>query len=245
MSNRLNVESRHWLAAALLLLLSVAGVQKSAAEPWNSALPKSCDEAKARSSELNYVGLINAIGLCGSQGTKADSTFFLLLSQIRFRTDNELLEPVDQTAKSKRAKIKGFLFYRAGGPGPDSIYRTEAQRAALFERLRNWSANIPAGYNPGWEFIELPSRERIVETSLRHRDNRIEKLRWYAALVSDDDYYAAKQQSDALSRRLKGRFVSGTPEFEESRRLSKKLNAIERRLQIPAPELKAPPRSTK
>ena len=71
--------------------------------------------AGEKSDQFSYQELILAVQGCERAGRIDDATFFLLLSQIRFQVDSELLFPQTEADKTRRSQFFSYLYYRAGG----------------------------------------------------------------------------------------------------------------------------------
>lgn len=130
-----------WLGVTLLAVSLIPSAIASEAptgsgNTWKFSAKTGCTEAKRHSGRLNYIELLNAGGACFREKNIVGTTYFLLLSQIRFRIDSELLFPRVEEAKVKRGRFSAYLFYRAGGSGPDEIYRDAKKRHELFSPLK-------------------------------------------------------------------------------------------------------------
>ena len=87
-----------------------------AAGPLSEAeVARFCDLAGENSDQLSYQELILAVQGFEKAGRIDDATFFLLLSQIRFQVDSELLFPQTEADKTRRSQFFSYLYYRAGG----------------------------------------------------------------------------------------------------------------------------------
>lgn len=221
----------------LILLLAAAPGDAQTASGAAAAARLTCTQATDQADRLNYAGLIAALGTCESEGRVDDALLFLLLSQVRSRTDTELLFPRDEEAKQRMGAIFAFYYYKAGGSGPDAFYRDAEKRERLFERLAAWEATLGEGYDPGWAYKRLPEPEDVRETSRRHAYNRLQKLRHIAALVSDDEYYHISDRLAEHGRRTNNVIVTNSPEAKEFADLRRMQAEITRRLNVPQPEL--------
>jgi hypothetical protein len=182
--------SRPFLATLLLsaVFSGQASAQNAIGNPGQAAI---CAKAKTLTGKMNYEVLLSAVIACEKSGRIEDGTFFLVLSQIRLRVDHELLEPANEIERTKRGQRMNYLFNKAGGPGPEHLYRDTSKSARLFDALHGWNAEMPAGYDPGWKYQSLPVQQALAEAADRHRHNRLEKLKRYSALMQDADYYRA------------------------------------------------------
>jgi hypothetical protein len=187
---------------------------------------------------------VSGAQLCALAGDIVGGTFLLLTSQIRFHIDSELLFPADDEAGKQRAMRSQYLFYRAGGSGPDALYRDREKTEKLYSLLEGWTAAMPAQYDPGWKYKRLPSIADVVETSQRHKYSRIQKLKWYAALIANDEYYAAKKDLSKLSRKQKNTFIANSPEAKQQAEFMKKMRRIESQLNFSKPDERMPQKFT-
>lgn len=212
-----------------------------AAAPLSEAeVTRFCNLAGENSDQFSYQELILAVQGCERAGRIDDATFFLLLSQIRFQVDSELLFPQTEADKTRKSQFFSYLYYRAGGSGPDHIYRDADRTERLFSRLLAWRAVMPADYDPGWKYKRLPDAAAVAEASERHAFNRVEKLRRYAALIADDEYYAASQALAAFRREHGNTYTAGTPVMEQYQALSRAARLAEKKLDLPEPQFRQP-----
>jgi hypothetical protein len=220
-----------------LILLATDGANPAKANKQSDG--EVCALASKNADQLGYDKLVAAAVVCYRADRVVDGTFFLLVSQIRIHTDTELFIPANEGAKTKLSQFFGYYFYKAGGSGPEKLYRSKAKRKKLFSRLRNWKASTSPGYNPGWDYKGTPSNEDVAEVSERRKYNRLQKVVRYATLIANDEYYETKKRSDELAKKHRGQFVYNSPAYKQSAALSKKLGEITKKLKLPELNLKS------
>lgn len=233
------------VALALSVLAGVAVVgpnQAFAQNPVGAAGAQfvTCAEAAPLDGRLSYARLLTAAAVCEQEGRPVDATYFLIVSQIRIAVDAELLFPRDGAAQMTLERHQAFHFERAGGSGHDHVYRDTQTRDALMTRLRAWHGAIAPGYDPGWAFKRLPEPSDVEETVERARHNRLEKLRYYAALIANDEYFDITRRMDELSRETGGVYLPHMPSFHVFNGLREARLRIERQLAVPLPDLREP-----
>ncbi|MGE0255006.1 MAG: hypothetical protein AB7N54_13440 [Alphaproteobacteria bacterium] len=228
----------------MALLMCAAAIAPEFARAENAAAGAaapfaSCDEAAPLDGQLGYMMLLKAALTCEREGRMTDATYFLLVSQIRLAVDGELLFARDVEAKRNRGLLLSVHSQYAGS-GPEGVYRDAGTRAALFARLMAWRGTIAPGHDAGWAYKRLPEPADVEETVDRAKHNRLEKLRYYAALISNDEYYASQRRLNELSRENGNTFRPNTPAMEELRALQTTMQQVERDLAIPPADLREP-----
>lgn len=222
------------ITCTLILPASLLGPELGVAANNSNEDVRRCELAQNHLSILNFETLLASANSCERIGDEESATYFLLLSQLRFQLDVELLFPVNDTAKAERSKRHSQLRLRAAGSGPDTIYRIDKLRIRLFERISKTNLLIRPGYNPGWDYKRLPDEDDTQETFDRHRHNKLQKLRYLSKLLSNDEYYFVKRKFVELNRSF------NVKDWRDSQAVLSELNRLETRMNLPAPTLREP-----
>jgi len=145
-----------WLVAALCGCKEPSAVKQS-----------ECATQVGRSLKSNAAALYAGASTCFGEQRDLDGTFLLVGAQIRAMADMNLLRPLGDADERKVGELYSFLFFRGGGAGSTRVYRDPASSKALFESLEAWQPELPAGYDPGWQY-KPSSRLDLYERILRH-----------------------------------------------------------------------------
>jgi hypothetical protein len=186
------------------------------------------------STTLNGVALIEAAGSCFREDKQLEGTFLLLAGQIRSSADLALLRPVDDADERATGELYGLLYFKAGGAGPDQLYRDSSMTRTLFGQLDEWSPSFFDGYNPGWKY-KKSSRTDLYEETLRNsKAGRLAQLRHYVSLINDDVYYAASRELAEIQKRNPTGIVTNTPDGERMKQLYEVMQQASRSIRSPS-----------
>ncbi len=192
-----------------------------------------CDLGVENSGALNASELWKRASSCAELNRKLDSTFLLLVGQIRAMADMSVLEPESDEEGVKVTDLYGVLFYQAGGSGYDEIYRNKASFEKLLNSVARWQATISDTYDPGWKIkrdVDFTFYTQMIECQ---RALRVSKLKWYASLIQDDEYFELHQQQTRLHQENQSTFEHGTTAYDKAQELSSKMNRISSQLPMP------------
>ncbi|NNM13673.1 MAG: hypothetical protein HKO58_05070 [Gammaproteobacteria bacterium] len=185
-----------------------------------------CVEAMQESETLNARDLWEAAGKCIKVNNSYAMTFLLLSGQIRAMTDMALLKPVSETEEDKMGELAIMLYYQTGGSGDMEIYRSKEKSAKLFEQLAKWSPELTSSYMPGWNYKDIQDSGRYMQMLACQRAIRVEKLKVYASLVSDDEYYFTSKEFDAFRKANPGPYTQGTESYKKMTYYSKRMRDV-------------------
>lgn len=216
--------------ACVLLTSSAVVVKAIGAQPatlndpmhtelWsNESIP--CSTAVERSERLNGPQLFQATMACFKDGNSSDGTFLLIAGQIRSTTDMSLLTAVGDIDEIAQGELYGAIFYRLGGAGDESLLRDSQRSALLFARLESWKPLFYEGYKPGWNYKSSSKTALYDQVALQQMRARLDQLKSYAVLISNDEYYAARQEMSEIQKRNPGGVVAGSADYERMSELS-------------------------
>ncbi|HYD14107.1 MAG TPA: hypothetical protein VEC11_14770 [Allosphingosinicella sp.] len=235
------------LVTALLLLPAPATAQPAsnrlvermqAIDPA-TATPAACEERIAQAPALNGPDLFHASAICFHAGRLVEGSFLLNAGQTRSIADMALIVPATRADSEKQAELYGFIYFSAGGPGSDEVFRDPALRARFWRLYDAWSPAFGPAYDPGWNARRSPDaaayRSAIAEIS----EGRRRQLNEIARLYADDAYYALHRRMQELQARTQGRYVEGTADYDLSRDLDRQMN--ERAVALGLRERASPP----
>jgi hypothetical protein len=164
--------------------------------------------------------------MCHAAGDNMRTTFLLLAGQIRATTDMLVLEPTDDTQRTKAAELYGVLFYQAGGSGDEELLRSAEQTQRLFDDLRSWSPVLEKSYDPGWSYRK-PAQDAEYHKMIEcQREARIAKLDWYAGLARNDQYYLANKELQEFRAKNPGAVQVGTPAYAQMEQIIARMNSV-------------------
>lgn len=204
-----------------------------------------CDQSVREAEIRNAEGLFVGSAICSQVGREDDAVFLLLAAQSRAMADMALTMPeglpepdadgvVDMSAVPEPPfeviDLYAFIYAYGGGAGPDELYRDARRTEALFDRLKTWTPLRPDGYDPGWTGSRIVTDQTYAESIRTNVNYRIDQLAPLAVLLRDETYYAVNQEAEALRLANNGRFVVGTPEYEQHSALMDAMNARRREL---------------
>jgi hypothetical protein len=176
------------------------------------------------------MALFRAADSCFAAGDHPFATFLLVAGQIRASTDMAILRPVSDVDRDAASSLYGFVFYQAGGAGPDSLYRDPAALDVLLDRIQGWSVVLSEGYDPGWKYKRSKRNDFYAEVFRESKEARLAQLRRYGALLRNEAYYTAHAQFAELMRLHRGTFTQGTPAWAESERLQRLMASAAREI---------------
>ena len=144
-----------------------------------------------------------------------------------------LLRPASDPDQKAAGDLFGFLYFKAGGAGPDHIYRDAETTKALFKRLDEWKPVFWAGYNPGWKYKPTSRVDLYDQTVRNHKVDRIAQLEHYAALINDQTYYAASQELEEIKKRNPQGISTKSADGERAQQLNQIMREVASRTPKP------------
>jgi hypothetical protein len=220
------------------LLPNIAGVGAAfaiAAVASAAELPTQCSNSLDRAAQLNATQLFDASATCGAEKRAFEATLLMIEGQIRAMTDMELLAPKTDQDQILGAKLYWKIFYVSGGAGDPALYRDPTKMAELLQRIDLWRPIFPADYDPGWQYKRRPTEVAYDDSVKYQKSYRIAQLRWYAALVRNDKYYAAQTELAEIQGRNPKGVVTGSSDGARAHELLGLMSSIS--AEVPQPEL--------
>ncbi len=153
----------------------------------------------------------------------AAGCWLLAAGQVRATADLSILEPMTESDEDAAASIYGLIFFHLGGPGEEVIYRNESQFEELTQMIEDWRPQFDSAYDPGWEVADYPDQESYRNVLAEFKAHRLVQLNNVRTVFSDDQYYALHRRFAELQARV-GMFTEGSPEYEQSEDLQRRMN---------------------
>jgi hypothetical protein len=226
------------LKYSLVAVLCVVGL--TPARPALAAAdPVSCTDAIAGAQTLNASDLWRGAGECTEAGKMRETNFLLITGQIRAMTDMNVLEPATDNDREGVTELYSVLYYRAGGSGFSEIYRDANNYEQLTKALDDWAPTFNADYQPGWKFKALTDSTDYDRMMACQKAFRMSKLRWYASLVQNDEYYELSQQQQALREKNPGAMKAGSEVAKQYSALAEKIKVVSSKMPSPTDTPKA------
>ena len=191
-----------------------------------------CNAQLSRAANLNAADLFYGSAICLAARKSVEGNFLLTIGQVRAMPDMTLMEPASEAEKSKAAGLYGLIWFYAGGPGEDEVYRNPQLRAEFFQLFDAWTAAYEANYNPGWAVGKRPDSAEYQAALAESKVQRRKQLTAISRAYSDDQYYALHQQFAELQNRTSGTYVEGTPDAKLSSELQAKMDKRAKELSI-------------
>src|ERR1700730_3250787 len=183
---------RSWNQGMTHLLLDLAAISVTLPAgniTWASDSPTPCSDSMDGTAKLNATQLFDAAASCGAEKRPFETTLLMIEGQIRAMADMELLIPKTDQDQILAAKLYGKIFYVTGGAGDRELYRDPTKTTELFRQIDHWIPAFPADYDPGWQYKKRPTQAAYDDSIKYQKSYRVAQLRWYAALVRNDQYY--------------------------------------------------------
>lgn len=192
-----------------------------------------CNDVMGKVHSLNAYELWQGANVCGRADDLNRATFLILSGQIRAMTDMGVLTPASDEDEIQVGELYGKLYYQSGGSGDDEIYRDVKQTSLLFSALQDWSPRLTNSYDPGWKYKSTVKAKKYGQMLACQKAIRIEKLKRYASLVLNDNYYKASKELNALRANNPGSMTVGSE-------VEKQFNAIMSRMREVSTDKSAP-----
>jgi hypothetical protein len=193
---------------------------------WASEAQTQCSNSLDGATLLNANRLFDAAATCGADKRPFETTLLMIEGQIRAMADIELLAPKTDQDHMLAANLYGKLFYVTGGAGYRELYRDPTKTTELFRRIDLWMPALPADYDPGWQYKKRPTQASYDDSIKYQKSYRVAQLRWYAALVRNDQYYAAEIELAEIQRRNPKGIVTGSSDGARAQELSRLMSSI-------------------
>lgn len=201
--------------------------------------PSECARLAAAAGTQNSKALFEAIGVCVEEEQKEEANYLLMVAQIRAMADIGALTPADER-DPVLIELAGLIYSGMGGLGYDEVYRDPAAVDRLAGRVEATQIGFTSGYDPGWAYKPDSKIDIYDAIAAAARQQRIWQMRNFALLMQNDAYYEAHLAHSELMRQHDV-FAEGTPEYEESLRLSAlKSEAAASVVQLPPPQIELP-----
>lgn len=184
-----------------------------------------CNSAMSVATSLNAYELWRGANSCGKSKDMVRATFLLLAGQIRGLTDIAVLLPASDEDTVKASKLARVFRYQAGGSGDDEVLRDIAQTDHLFDELRNWRPTLDETYDPGWSYTISEDTELYQNMIACQREKRIARLKSYAGLVRNDEYFKASNDLNALRAANPGPTTVGAALHDEMQAIMARMSA--------------------
>lgn len=189
-----------------------------------TATPAACEAQVSQATVLNGPDLFFGASVCSLAGKPVEATFLLNAAQNRSIVDLMLIVPATRADSDRTMELYGFIYYSAGGPGGDEVFRDPALRDRLFTLYDNWSPAYGPDYSPGWSARRRPQPEAYQAAVTEAKASRRRQLSETAQLYSDESYYALHRRFQELQRRTSGTYVEGTADANLSRELQRRMS---------------------
>ena len=206
--------------AAIFVTFAACGIS------WALDTPMRCSDIEDRTARLNATQLFGAAAPCFAEKRPFEATLLMIQGQIRAMADMELLAPKADEDKLVAANLYGLIFYQTGGVGDRELYRDSALTQKPFDRIEAWVPTFGADYDPGWQYRRRPSKTEYDDSIKYLKSYRVAQLRGYAALVRNDQYYAAGTELAEIQRRNPNGIVNGSSDGARAQELSKSMHSI-------------------
>lgn len=226
------------MPALIALLCAYQASNGVHAAPAPTAPPSAapCSKAVASASETNAMALFQGAVACGQEGRKDDTNFLMILGQIRAVADMAIFAPLDEENSEKVGQLYAQLFYRFGGLGFPEVYRSPENVTALEKRLRDANLQLTKAYDPGWSYRASSKTDVYAQVLSNALEHRLWQMRNMALKLQNDEYYEASRAHDELQRRNPV-FREGTPAYEESIRLTRRMEEAAKDIpELPEPQ---------
>lgn len=171
-----------------------------------------CSEIYQRAAELNGPALLFGAGVCFSVERNLEATSLLHFGQVRSMADMAIAVDPTQEPPNEVVQLYQLLFFQFGGTAPLSEYAQPEFRSAIVEDLRNWHAERPEGYQPGWDLASPPSDESYSAAIEEARAWRLGQLESLIRLAQNEDYVDLDTEMNALVAANPNGFEAGTPD---------------------------------
>lgn len=206
-------------------------------ETQGDLVPQDCASSVRSAESSNGFQLFLGALACYDEGQQLDGTFLLLAGQERSMADMSIFEASGDDAEQAAAELYGFIYFRAGGLGPNELYRDEAKTQRLVDRLRSWKPLVEADYDPGWTYRENP-RIEVYETFVADaKKYRIAQIARQATLLRNDEYYSLSMEL-AQIRSPNAAIQVGSEDYQAVQRLTARMAEIANQIAQPVPESK-------
>lgn len=183
-----------------------------------------CEVVVSQANSLNGPDLLIGAAVCEAAGLKAETSFLLNVGQSRSVADLMLFVPATKADSDKATELYGFIYYYAGGPGPDEVFRDGALREKFFALYDSWQPLYGPEYNPGWDARRRPEtstyRSAIEESQLGRR----QQLNTLIQLYSDETYYLLHERFQDLQARTAGVYTEGSTDADLANELQRQLS---------------------
>ena len=220
------------VAASSILLMSACAQDA----PTPVAAQTLCDESLNAAATLNSFNLFSGVSVCAEDDRKEDANYLIILAQIRALSDMTVFSPASDESEQIIAELYGYIFYTAGGPGFEEVYRSADSMDSIEKRVRDTDLSYSENYDPGWNFTEDSKMDVYDEVVQNTLNNRLWQIKNLSLTFQNDDYWNVQQQLNALQAENPV-FEIGTPAYEEHARLMAKSREISDSIeQLPPPE---------
>jgi hypothetical protein len=198
-------------------------------ERLNSVDPASttaadCDRQVARAASLNAPDLLYGASVCFAAHMPVEGNFLLNAGQVRSIADLTLMVPATRADSDVQISLYSIIYFQAGGPGSEEVFREAPLRDRFFWLFDSWSPAYAADYDPGWNVRRRPGAADYQAAVAESRTGRRRQLTDVATLYSDETYYSLHRRFLDLQTRNPRGFVEGTPDADLSRDLERGMN---------------------
>lgn len=229
------------LTAAVFLWLPSPAISQDPVRPLverlNSVDPTKvtaadCNAQVSRAASLSAMDLFYGSAICLAAKKPVEGNFLLTVGQVRAMPDMALMEPASEDEKLKAAGLYGLIWFYAGGPGEEEVYRHPEMRGGFFQMFDAWTAAYGPDYNPGWTVEKRPGSSEYQTAVAGSKTHRRKQLSAISKAYSDDQYYTLHQQFAELQKRTGGKYVEGTQDAKLSAELQAKMDKRAKELSI-------------
>lgn len=143
----------------------------------------------AHSKEAPAIQLLLAAAIAINIDRLEDGAYLFYAGQMRARYDLVRFPPKAKGADSPGVAL-GAITNQLGAEINPAVMRVPPTFAKVVTRVGSWSPEVPAGYDPGWEYgvaAEGDAKRAFTE----HHDGFVKQFGGLSKLLSNAEYFAA------------------------------------------------------
>jgi hypothetical protein len=148
------------------------------------------NEILAKPQSVSAVLLYTAAGVAWREKRLEDAGYLFYVARFRVQFDKEMFPPTGTGGDSPLVAF-GALQQQLGSVINPAVMAEPKTFAQVLARVKTWTAEAGATYEPGWAFSKRASEEQAAGSLQRAKTQFLAGMEGICTLLQDDAYFAA------------------------------------------------------